>query len=78
MGPMEALQYWQGNEFQGHIRDLQELLNFRESREIFDDRIKFLRGFMHRFQIESEGRIFPQPGQAAACRCVPPAAESNT
>ena len=71
LGQSAALEYWQGEKYAEHMAELMELLNFSESKDIFTERLEYLRGFADRFQIEMEGRIVsgaPKTGETAVER----------
>ncbi len=51
------LDFFEKENKQGMYEEKRRLLNLESSKKVYDERIAFVRGFMDRFAVESEGRI---------------------
>ena len=61
---MEAIKFWDSDEFRKRTAKMRGLLNFEVSKALFDDRIDFQERFLARLKLEAEGRVpdtIPEP-----------------
>ena len=57
-GVSEALDFYR-NDYKKSVNRQRKLLNFEESRRIFEEKYRFQRDFIKRLKVESEGGYMP-------------------
>ena len=71
----DALAFWRGEEWSNQVQELRGLLNYSLCKELYDERIEYVRSFVERFAVEAEGRLFDEAARdlvAASDRVVDP------
>ena len=56
--PIEESVKFYSEHFEGHVREIRELLNYQISERILDDKVKFVKDFAERMKVEAKGEIY--------------------
>ncbi len=56
--PIEESVKFYSEHFDGHARKMRELLNYKISERILDDKVQFVKDFAERMKVEAKGELF--------------------